>query len=159
MTPDLRKEHKWLEQLVGDWTCEMEAVMGPDQPPSKSKGTESVRSLDGAWTLGEGRAEMPGGGTATNIMTLGFDPSKGRFIGTFIASCMTHLWVYEGSLDESGKVLTLDTQGPSFTAPGKMAAYKDVIEIVDPGYRKLSSSVQMDDGSWVSFMTAHYRRA
>ncbi len=42
-----QQEHEWLGQLIGDWESEMECVMGPDQPPMKSKGTESVRSLGG----------------------------------------------------------------------------------------------------------------
>jgi hypothetical protein len=40
-------QHQWLQKLVGDWTYEGEALMGPGQPPIKSEGTESVRSLGG----------------------------------------------------------------------------------------------------------------
>ena len=42
---------------------------------------------------------MPDGGPATMIMTLGYDPAKKRFVGTFIGSMMTNLWVYEGELE------------------------------------------------------------
>ena len=53
------------DRLVGDWTAEMHCSMGPDQPPSASKGTESVRSLGGLWTLGEGQGEGPEGKPVT----------------------------------------------------------------------------------------------
>ena len=42
-----QKEHQWLQKLVGEWTYEIEATMEPDQPPVKSTGTETVRSLGG----------------------------------------------------------------------------------------------------------------
>jgi len=38
MQVEPQKEHAWFKQLVGDWTMEGEALMGPDQPPMKSKG-------------------------------------------------------------------------------------------------------------------------
>ena len=60
-----QKEHQWLQQLVGEWTYENEAMMGPDQPLMKSQGTERVRSLGGLWTVGEGQGLMPDGDPAT----------------------------------------------------------------------------------------------
>ena len=42
---------------------------------------------------------MPGGGTATTMMTLGDDPQKKRFVGTWVGSMMTYLSVYDGELD------------------------------------------------------------
>jgi len=158
MNEQPQKEHQWLQQLVGEWTYESDCSMGPDQPPSKMKGTESVRSLGGLWVQCEGRCEMSGGGVMTSIMTLGYDPKRKRYVGTFIASMMTHLWVYEGELDAAGKVLTLDAEGPSFTAEGKIAKYKDAIEIKSADQRVLSSRTLGDDGKWHGFMTAHYRR-
>lgn len=153
-----QKEHAWLQQLVGEWTSEMECVMGPDQPPMKNKGVESVRSIGGLWTMGEGSGEMPDGGKMTSMMTLGYDPQKQRFVGTFIASMMTHMWVYEGTLDAAGKELTLDTEGPGMSGDGKMMKYKDIITFVSDDHRTLTSRIQGDDGQWTEFMTAHYRR-
>jgi hypothetical protein len=102
---------------------------------------------------------MPGGGPMTSIMTLGYDPQKERFVGTFIASMMTHLWPYEGTLDAAGKVLTLDSEGPSFTGDGRVVKYQDVIEWKSDDHRTLSSRALGDDGKWgLFFMTAHYRR-
>jgi hypothetical protein len=150
-------EHRWLEQLVGEWETEMEASMGPGLPPEIHTGVETVRSLT-VWVQCEGRSPLPDGGTATMVMTLGYDPAKKRFVGTFIGSMMTNMWVYEGELDAAGKVLTLDAEGPSFADPTKTAKYKDAIEIKNPDYRVLTSRYLGDDGQWHQFMTAHYRR-
>ena len=151
-------EHKWLQKLVGEWTFEGECMMGPDQPAIKHSGSESVRSVGGLWTLGEGRGQTPNGCEMTSYMTLGYDPSQKRFVGTFIASAMTHLWVYNGTLDGTGKVLTLDTEGPDFSGRSAMVKYQDIIEFVNDDHRTLKSQLIGPDGKWHSFMTAHYRR-
>ena len=156
--PEPQTEHKWLQRLVGDWTCEHECSMGPDEPPMKTSGTESVRSIGGLWTVGEGQGEMPTGGSATMIMTLGYDPQTGRFVGTFFGSMMTHLWVYNGTLDAAGKVLTLDTVGPDFSGGDGMIPYQDLIEFVDDNHRVLSSRFRGPDGKWIPFTTSHYHR-
>jgi hypothetical protein len=101
---------------------------------------------------------MPGCGPETTIMTLGYDPQKGRYIGTFIGSMMTHLWVYDGTLDAPGSMLTLETGGPSMAGDGKMARYRDVIEFKNDDQRLLASYVLAEDGEWHGFMTANYRR-
>jgi hypothetical protein len=101
---------------------------------------------------------MPGCGPATTMMILGYDPQKKRFLGTWIGSMMTHMWVYDGVLDASENVLTLDTEGPSMAGDGKMAKYQDIIEFKSDDHRTLASQVLGDDGKWHRFMTAHYRR-
>jgi len=103
------------------------------------------------------------GAIGHTVMTLGYDPVNGRFVGTWIGSMMAHFWIYEGHLDESRKVLTLDCEGPSMAADGAVtgeatARYQDVIEILAPDHRTLSSQVLGEDGEWKRFMTAHYRR-
>lgn len=153
-----QKEHQWLQKLVGEWTYESEAIMGPDQPPMKSKGSESVRSLGGLWTVGEGQGQMPDGDSFTSVMTLGYDPQKKRFVGTWIGSVMTNLWIYDGELDGAGRVLSLYSDGPSMSGDGTTVRYRDAIEIVDDDHRVLTSAVQGEDGNWTGFMTAHYRR-
>lgn len=156
MKADVQKEHLWLQKLNGDWTFEGECVMGPDQPSAKSTGTQSVRSLGGLWSIGEGEGKMPDGNAMKSIITLGYDPDKQRFVGTFVASCMTHMWPYEGTLD--GNVLTLDSEGPSFSGDGTTAKCQDIVEVVDDNHWILRSRMPGEDGKWIEFMTAHYRR-
>lgn len=158
MKTEPQKEHQWLQKLVGEWTYEAEATMKPDEPPVKAQGTERVHSLGGLWIIAEGQGEMPGGGPATTLMTLGYDPQKKRYVGTWIGSMMTHMWVYDGALDSDGRVLTLDTEGPSMAGDGKMAKYQDIIEFESDDHRILASQVLGDDGKWNRFMTVHYRR-
>ena len=162
MKTEPQKEHQWLERFVGEWTMEADPTTETAETaePGQSQGawTESVRSLGGRWILFEGKGPMPGGGAATTVMTLGYDPRRQRYVGTWIGSMMDHLWVYEGTLD--GNVLTLDSEGPSFDPDdqGKMAKYKDVIELESDDRRVLTSHKLGDDGEWSVFMTASYRR-
>lgn len=153
-----QQEHQWLMRLVGEWTFESECNMGSDQPPMKTQGTEVVRSLGGLWTIGEWTMPNPDGTTCHSVMTLGFSPQTKRFVGTFVASMMTHLWPYDGSLDAGQKVLTLDSEGPSFSGDGTMAKYQDIIEFLDDDHRTLSSRVLGSDGQWQRFMTARFQR-
>src|SRR5215207_9489606 len=88
MKSEPQEEHAWLKKLVGDWTYEGECVMGPDQPPSKSGGVETVRMLGDFWMVADGEGEMPGGGAAKMVMTLGFDPGKSRFVGSWYGTMM-----------------------------------------------------------------------
>jgi hypothetical protein len=90
-------------------------------------------------------------------MTLGFNPRTGRFVGSYVASVMDHLWTYDGTLDETGTILTLDAEGPAFTSEG-VAKYQDIVELVSPDHRILRSQILNADGTWTPFMTAHYRR-
>jgi Protein of unknown function (DUF1579) len=158
MKSDPQQEHQWLQQLVGEWTYEAEATMAPGQPPSKFEGSERVRSLGGLWILAEGQGEMPDCGAATTVLTLGYDPQKQRYVGTWIGSMMTHLWVYDGALDADGMALRLHAEGPHMTTEGKMAQYKDMIEFKSADHRVLTSHILGEDGAWHEFMVAHYRR-
>lgn len=151
--PEPQEQHRWLQRLVGEWSWEFDA--GEE---GKHTGTERVRSLGGLWVLLESSGTTPGGETADSVITLGYDPQKERFVGTFIGSMMTNLWVYEGTLDAGGTVLTLDTEGPGFTPEAKMTKYQDIYEIRSDDERMLRSRSLGDDGEWHEFMTAIYRR-
>jgi hypothetical protein len=157
MTPPTTPEHDWLRRLVGRWNAEGSAEMGDGQVEGW-KAEETVRAIGDVWIQCEGHGQMPEGGTSTTQMTLGYDATRQRFVGTFLGSMMTHLWVYEGQLDAAGKVLTLDTVGPDFADPTKMCKYQDVIELVSPDHRVLRSQVQGEDGAWTQIMRADYRR-
>jgi hypothetical protein len=150
-------EHRWLQRLVGSWRWEASAAAEPGQAPERFGGSEEVRSLDGIWIVGEGESGMPGGGRATTVLTLGFDPRKGRFVGTWIGSMMSNLWVYDGWRD--GDVLTLESEGPNFAEDGRPTAmFRDIVTMAGDDRRTLTAQMQNADGSWRELMTARYRR-
>jgi hypothetical protein len=144
--PKPDEQHRWLHQLVGQWTYQHE----------NWSGTETVRTIGDLWVVAEGSGQGPDG-PATTLMTLGYDPQRQRFTGTFIASMMTHLWIYDGALDDARKVLTLDTEGPAMSGEG-VAKYRDAIEFTGDGERLLTSHILGEDGNWRQIMAATYRR-
>jgi hypothetical protein len=151
-----QQEHRWLQQMAGNWTYESEVVMGPDKPPMKSSGTESVRAIGGFWIVAEAQGTMPDGKPSTMVITAGYDLDKKKFVATWFGSMMTKLWVYECS--KEGNTLNMDAEGPSMTGDGTTALYRDSMEIVDADLRTFRSQMRNPDGSWMQFLTMHYRR-
>ncbi|KQS89677.1 MULTISPECIES: DUF1579 domain-containing protein [unclassified Rhizobium] len=158
MKADLAEEHRWLEQLVGKWRLVFHMPEGSDHSDSGGDWQETARSLNGTWVVCETTGTMPDGSSATNILSLGYDPLKKRYVGSFVSSAMTNLWVYEGTLDETGKVLTLDCDGPDFGNTGRTARYQDIMTIRDADTRNFSSRVQTADGTWQPIMSCDYHR-
>ncbi len=149
------KEHEWLQQFLGEWESEGE-ITEPGAEPMKVKGTETARAIGGFWVMGEIKSEMMGQ-PFTGIITVGYDPEKKKYVGTWIDSMTSLLWKYEGSVDKDGKTLTLESIGPNMKEPGKTAKYRDATEFRSKDHRVFTSSVEMD-GKWVTFMTINYRR-
>lgn len=155
--PPPGEHHEWLQQLVGTWTVESEMSMG-DQA-FHCTGTDTVRSLGGRWVIGELKTEFPGAGPMHAVMTLGYNPETGKYQGTWVDSGTDLLWIYEGTIDRTGKILTLEAEGPNMMDPtGPRVMFRDVIEFKSANHRTLSSYAQME-GEWVQFGTANYHRA
>src|SRR5262245_32240527 len=89
--PAPQKEHQWLKQLEGEWETEAEMVMEPGKPPVKSKWTESVRSLGAFWAVAEMKGDCMGV-PVTGVMTVGYDPQKKKYVGTWVCSMCDLLW-------------------------------------------------------------------
>src|SRR5688500_5036596 len=97
--------HRWLKQLVGEWTFESGAE------GCGSTGTDGARMLGDLWLIGESEMAMPGGGTGHAIITIGYDSQRKRFVGSWVGTMMTNMWVYDGELDSNGRVLSLYSEG------------------------------------------------
>lgn len=150
-------EHQWLQRMIGEWTVASECRMSPDQPVFQLSGHEVVRTLGGLWVIAEGKGSTPDGG-CDSVMTLGFDPAHNAFVGTFIGSTMTHLWLYRGHFSEDGRQLVLEAEGPSFAGDGSLTLFRDIIEFVSDDQRQMHSLVLNPDGQWQQFMTTRYHR-
>ena len=155
--PQPTKEHQWLQQFVGEWETNAEGKMGPDQPVMTCKGTATSRMLGGFWLVTENDNEMMGM-KINALQTIGYDSTKKKYIGTWVDSMLNHLWEYEGSVDATGKKLTLEAEGPNLMAAGKTAKFRDAYEFKSPDHIEVTSSMQGEDGKWVQFMVGQIRR-
>ena len=154
-----QQEHHFLERLLGDWVV-TSATGCENSDPGKpeDRWTETVRSLDGLWYVAEGHGKMPDGRPGSVLMTLGYDPQAGHYVGTWVGSMMTKLWVYKGWIEPDGKTLTLEAEGPDFADPTKTAIYHDAITFVDDDTRRFTGSVRQPDGTFQTFMTSEMQR-
>ena len=97
------------------------------------------------------------GGPFTGNLTLGYDPDKKKYVGTWFDSMSSYLWQYQGTVDASGKTLTLETEGPSHDMPGQIVKDRETTEIKSKDH-KVFTSVRQKDGKWVTGLTINYRR-
>jgi hypothetical protein len=152
--PKPQKEHEWVQQLTGEWDTEGEITSEPGKPPMKTKGGEVNRSIGGFWILSEHKGDFFGT-PFTGILSLGYSPEKKKYVGTWIDSVTSHLWSYTGSLDEAGKALTLDAEGPGHD--GTPAKFREILTVVDKDKKTFSSSIEKD-GQYVTFLKITYTR-
>ncbi len=150
-------EHQWLQQFAGTWECTNNAPANGDQPAMQCQGTMKSAMVGELWVINEIQGDM-GGAMMKGIQTIGYDPVKKKYVGTWIDSMMNHMWRYEGTVDESGKKLTLEAEGPNFLAPGKTALFRDAYEFKSPDHIVSTSSMKTEEGQWVTFMTGNCKK-
>ena len=150
--PQPVEQHQWLEQFAGEWTTESKAMMGENQPPMECTGTLSARMLGGFWVVNEMKGEMAGQ-TIIGLQTIGYDPDKQKYVGTWVDSMTSFMWQYIGQVDSSGKILTLEADGPNFMGDGKLTKFHDVYEFKSADEIAIASKMLGEDGKWVTFMS------
>lgn len=148
--PEPTKEHEWLAKLAGDWESECEAFV-PGQDSIKAKATGTARTLGGFWLVEESDGEMMGT-PVKSILTLGYDPRSKKFVGNWVSSCADSYYTYEGTLDEAGKTLTLETTGPSPLNPAETANFREVLEVQDADHKTFTSYMEVDS-QWQKIVT------
>jgi hypothetical protein len=153
--PPPAKEHAWLRRFEGDWNSEGEIVMDPSQPPMKISGFDRARMIGGFWVVSDGRGDQM---NFESRLTLGYDEKKKKYVGTWIDSMSSHLWRYEGTVDPAGRILTLETEGPSPENPTKNVKFREVTEFKSDDHRVFTSSKLNPDGKWTTILTIHFRR-
>jgi hypothetical protein len=146
--------HAWLKKFEGKWAFTGECALAPGRPPMTMTGTETVKAIGPFWVVGELTAD--GGVPMTGVTTVGYDPAKRKYVGTWVGSMCDWLCRYEGEAD--GDTLTLHCEGPSPLDPTKTTKMKDVTEFKPDGTRVLTSLVLGPDGQWTKFMTLTARR-
>jgi hypothetical protein len=67
------------------------------------------------------------------------------------------MWLSEGTLDASRKMLTLESEGVCPFADKPMK-FKHVIEMQDKNHKVFKSFMQGENGQWIPTMTINYQR-
>ena len=155
--PRPTKEHEWLKQFEGEWVAKSKSIATEDQPSIECAATIRARMLGGFWIVSEATGEVSGE-KMLSIQQIGYDPKTKKYVGTWIDNYMNHLWHYEGTVDESGKKLSLVAEGPNFMDGGKITKFRDSYEFKSPDLIIATAEILDAQGNWNVFMTGETRR-
>lgn len=153
--PQPTSQHEWLRKFTGSWSVESKVWMEPGKDPMVCTGSEEAEMLGGFWVVGRGSggtAEMP----MEWLISFGYDPQKEAYVGRWIDSMTSQAWDYTGSLDDSGKVLKLSTQG-FCPLEGKICEFRTTVEFKTDDLRVITDEKKTDDG-WVTAVVSTYTR-
>ena len=148
---DTEKEHEWLKKFVGQWD------VVSDGQGSQGEAVMKSSMLGKLWLVNASDMEI-NGMKMKSIQMIGYDPKKEKYVGIWADSMINHMWHYEGTVDEAGKKLTLEAEGPSMTGDGTMTNYRDAYEFKDENTIIATSSMQGEDGEWTVLMEGTAKR-
>ena len=98
--------HKKLEWFVGNWELTMKWWMDPSAPPMESKGSAEFKmALDGRFLFQNATGSMMGmpfAGTGY----IGYDNMKKCYTNFWMDNTSTGFVTAEGSIDQTGKIIT-----------------------------------------------------
>lgn len=158
--PKPTPEHERLAQHVGTWDATVKMwAHGPSSEPDESKGVEVVKLMPGGlWQLSEfhGKVgDMPFHGTGQT----GYDPKKGKYIGTWVDSMSPEISMMEGDFDSKTETMTMTMKG---TDPHSGKPYEARLTSVnkDKDHRVFTMSMKTDQtgGEFSKIMEISYVR-
>jgi hypothetical protein len=155
--PKPGKQHDALKQLEGTWDAVSRFMTEPGKPMAESKGVETASmGLGGFWLTYEYKGEMMGA-PFTGRGSMGFDQQKQKYVGTWIDSMKSGLFLSEGTADDSGRVFTMMAQGYC-DSQGKAITMKQVMELKDKDTRTLTFLSPNPDGKDMVVGSIEYKR-
>jgi hypothetical protein len=155
--PKPGKQHDVLKQMEGTWDAVARFMTEPGKPMAESKGVETASmGLGGFWLMTEYKGEM-NGQPFTGRGSMGYDQQKQKYVGTWIDSMKSGLFLSEGIADEPGKVFTMIVQGYC-DMQGKAITMKQIMELKDKDSRKLTFLSPNPDGKDMTVGTIEYTR-
>lgn len=158
-TPKPGKQHEYLKQFEGTWEVRAKFMGKPGEPMVESKGTETAAvGQGGFWLTFDYKGEMFGTPFAGHGV-MGYDLRRQKFVGVWIDSMESGLFLSEGTSDESGKVFTMTAEGycsiEGKSIPIKM---KQISTIKDKDTRTLTMSMPGPDGKEMITGIIEYKR-
>ena len=108
--PTPTAEHESLLESVGVWEGTMTAYLeGMD--PMETPAREVVRGIGPFWTEVHFSCDFMGA-PYSGRGHMGFDPTSGEYLGTWVDSMSPHLSIMRGSMEDGGKTLVMKWMAP-----------------------------------------------
>lgn len=149
-------EHGTLQTLVGEWTAVSEMPATSGQPTTTGEASVSIRPIGDLWISAE-FAGTHAGGEYRGVLTLGFDPRKGSYVGTYVDDTCNHLWIYEGSMNADGAILTLYAEAPVVAEVEGTTRVREVYDFRQPDRVEVRSYTE-NGGRWELYQTLYLDR-
>lgn len=155
MTPG--KEHAFLAKSAGSWTAKVKSWMDPSQPPEETEGTMETKVVLGGRYIEDKYEGNMFGQPFSGIGVTGFDNFKKKYVSTWIDSAGTGILMMTGSLDKSGKVLTM-TGTMDDLMTGKPMKFRSVSTHVDDDHHRFEMWMPGRDGKMFKSLEMEYAR-
>lgn len=155
MTPG--EGQKKLTPMVGTFETKVRTWMDPTKPPEDTAGS-SVNS----WVLGDRYVQMKYEGifmgeTFNGIGYMGFDNVSKKYVSTWMDTAGTRMMWSTGTVDASGKVLSLKAM-VNDPGTGKPTAADTKITIIDNDHHKMELFGKGPNGKIVKITEIEYTR-
>jgi len=121
-------KHAWMKGAEGKWKTTVKSWFAPGEP-AVSEGTAEMKMVLGGRYLEQRFKTTMMDQPFEGFGLQGYDNAKQTFWSIWIDNSSTGVMMSEGTLDESGKVLTFTGKGPA--PDGTPVDYRMVTKIVD----------------------------
>jgi hypothetical protein len=140
-----------FDKDIGEWDVDI-AVTPPGAPgPNRSKGRASNRLVGGRWLVCDYRSDSGFEGHGV----YGFDPSLGRYVGTWVDGMQSAFARSVGTWDAESRTMTYETET---THQGRPFRYRETTTTLPDGSLEYRNLVPMPDGSEHVLIHSIYRR-
>jgi hypothetical protein len=149
-------EHEILKKDVGVWDATVESSMEPGGKPTVTKGVETNTMFDGGlWLVQDFKGEFFGAPFQGHGVT-GYDPSKKKYVGTWVDSMTTGLSKIEGTYDPKTKTINSSMESPA--PDGSMMKMRSTSEWKDDNSRVSTMYASAGQGKEIVVMKITYKR-
>lgn len=149
-------EHAEVLRKAGDWLVRCTYYMGGEADPIEVDGRETGQMLGDLWCNSRFEADMLGSPLQGNG-SLGFDPVKKKYVGTWKDSATPFLYTFEGTFDPV--IGVFDLAGENFDPVRQcLAVYRSRVEFISADEHVLDLSIDVPEGLPIKVLRYHYRR-
>ena len=146
-------EHSRLMATVGVWDAEI-SMATPDGNTA-STGVENVKKLGELWTVADFEYEFMGV-PVQGHGTMGYDPAKKKYIGTWVESGSPFISTLEGEYDEEKNAIVYKMQGKD--PEGNDAEYRIITAAQDDTHRSFELHAKIGEDEYMKVLTINYTK-